>query len=559
MSKKNLAWLLALSCSALAAAPAPQCAKELPELKLAKSQPLVSQPGLPWWQQAVFYEVFVRSFADSTSGPLACDGIGDLQGLIDKLDYLNDGDPNTHDDLGVTALWLMPIFKSPSYHGYDPSDNLQINPEYGTEDDLKRLIAAAHSRGIRVILDLMLNHASDQHPKFVDSRKADSPYRDWFLWQPKKPEYYWGSWAQPIWHDTRQGSYFATFSGDLPDWNLTNPAVTADLYRAADHWAKELKVDGYRLDAIRYLVETGDELTDTDATHQWLKNFHQHLKQNPDFFVVGEIWADTETLASYGPDQVDMAFQFDLAAAVLNALNLGSADYLASTLSHAAQRLSPQRMATFLSNHDTERSFTQLNESEPKARLAAALLLTLPGTPFLYYGEELGMTGRKPDPDLRTPMHWDASATAGFSSNTPWYPLPDNVQKSNVQQAQKAANSLLNHYRQWISWRQAEPALLHGSFTALDSQSEPVLAFIRSWQGRQLLVVANLSTKTVKPKPALWLKDQCEAKTDCTAAQRYQLKFSSQQVGKKPGKDSAKALSQPISLPGLSLQVLELQ
>lgn len=553
MSKTTLAWLLALSCSALAAAPAPQCAKDLPPLKLAQSQPVASQPGLPWWRQAVFYEVFVRSFADSTSGPLACDGIGDLQGLIDKLDYLNDGNPETTEDLGVTALWLMPIFQSPSYHGYDPIDSLQLNPEYGTVEDLRRLIEAAHSRGIRVILDFMLNHTSEQNPKFIASRQPDSPYRDWFLWKDQKPDYYWGSWAQPIWHDTRKGSYFATFSGDLPDWNLNHPEVKAELYRAAEFWAKELNVDGYRLDAIRYMVETGEELTDTPATHQWLKEFNQHLKTNPDFFLVGEVWADTDTIATYGTDQVDMAFQFDLASALLNGVNQGSAGHLGSVLQQIGNALPGFRMATFLSNHDTERSFSQLQGSEPKARLALSLLLSLPGVPFLYYGEELGMTGRKPDPDLRTPMQWDGSATAGFSKATPWYPLPENHQKRHVAQAKRKTGSLLHHYRDWIQWRNQEPALRIGEFRLLDSGSDSQLAFVRSWQGRQLLVLANLAAKPSRVRPDKLALSECStAQPDCKPSSYRRLQ-PNQAAGPRQN------LSKAIALPGLSLQVFELK
>jgi alpha-amylase len=218
--------------------------------------------GKPWWNDAVFYEVFVRSFYDSNG-----DGIGDFNGLTAKLDYLNDGNPATTTDLGVTALWLMPIHPSPSYHGYDVTDYYDVNPQYGTLADFKRLLAEAHKRGIRVILDLVLNHTSLQHLWFVAAQDPQSPYRDWYLWSPTDPGWP-GPWGEKVWYANGRSYYYAIFDKNMPDLNYTNPAVTAKLDDVARFWLAEVGVDGFRLDAAKHLIEAGQVQENTASTRR---------------------------------------------------------------------------------------------------------------------------------------------------------------------------------------------------------------------------------------------------------------------------------------------------
>lgn len=228
----------------------------------AASAPL--DPPLPWWRSAVVYEVFVRSFADSTSGPLAGDGIGDLAGLVERLDYLNDGDPARVGDLGVTALWLMPIAESPSYHGYDAVDYRRVDEEYGTNEDFRRLVDEAHRRGIRVIVDLVLNHTSSDHPWFRDAWRPGSPWHDWYIWS-EEPQTVRGPWGQEVWHATpwwQRGwrrfaayGYYGIFWSGMPDLDYRNPEVTAEARAISRFWLEQMGADGFRLDAIRHLIE----------------------------------------------------------------------------------------------------------------------------------------------------------------------------------------------------------------------------------------------------------------------------------------------------------------
>ncbi|MBZ0290798.1 MAG: alpha-amylase, partial [Anaerolineae bacterium] len=197
--------------------------------------------GLPWWNDRVFYEVFVRAYADSDS-----DGNGDLQGLINKLDYLNDGDPATTTDLGVTGLWLMPIMQSPSYHGYDITDYEQIEADYGTNDDFKLLVEEAHVRGIAVIIDMVLNHTARDHAWFQDALTPGSEHDSWYIWSDTLPRYS-GPWGQTVWNIGRDRFYYAIFQGGMPDLNYLNPDVTQAMYGVADFWLNDMGVDGFRL------------------------------------------------------------------------------------------------------------------------------------------------------------------------------------------------------------------------------------------------------------------------------------------------------------------------
>ncbi len=488
--------LAALTCGSLApdgreAVPAP-----------ARPSPVAWRHD--WARGAVFYEVFVRSFQDSDG-----DGIGDLRGLISRLDDLNDGDDATTTDLGVDALWLMPVFESPSYHGYDTTDYLKIEPDYGTNADFLRLLDEAHRRGMRVIVDLVLNHSSSQHPWFVSaSASPSSPHRGFYVWSPTDP-----GWKQPwggntgTWHRSGDAFYYGVFWGGMPDLNWGSAGLREEMKRVAATWL-ERGVDGFRLDATRYLVETGagGGQADTRETHAALKEFSAHVRRvKPEALLVGENWADTGVIASYygsrevpGGDELPASFNFPLADRILRAVTESDGVLVATKLDEV-RRLYPQGAldAPFLTNHDQTRLATQLGRNTGRLRNAAAILLTLPGAPFLYYGEEVGIengpTGG--DESKRTPMPWDATPGGGFTTGTPWFPFAPGRETANVAAQKADPASLLSRYRGLIRARRASAALRKGDLVLLSPLSgiSPFLAFLRKSEAETVLVVHNLS------------------------------------------------------------------
>ena len=464
-------------------------------LVLSGCAPKSVQPFADWWKNAVFYEIFVRSFADSNG-----DGIGDFQGIIDHLDYLNDGNPKTHTDLGVTALWLMPINPSPSYHGYDVTDYYTVNPDYGSLDDFKRLLDAAHKRGIHVIIDMVFNHTSSQHPWFQAAQDPASPYHDWYVWSDTNPDYK-GPDGQTVWYKAANGEYYyAIFWDQMPDLNYTNPAVTDEMEKVSSFWLKDVGVDGFRIDAAKHLIEDGSQQENTDATHAWFKNFYSFYKGiNPQAMTVGEVWSSSfETLPYVKNDELDMVFDFDLASAILSGVNKQDANGLMNKLTFETRLYPAGDNGIFLSNHDQDRSLTVLQNDVGKAKLAATLYLTSPGVPFIYYGEEIGLTGSGDDQNKRRPMQWTGEAHAGFSSVIPWaYPDAD-FKTANVASEDQDPQSLLNFYRQVLAIRSQNAALIDGSITGLTSGNGKVMAYLRQDADETILVVVNLSQSPVQ-------------------------------------------------------------
>ena len=383
---------------------------EFPELSISlPEQPTpMPEPGqpvklgsgeLPWWNDHIFYEVFVRSFKDSDG-----DGIGDLQGLISMLDYLNDGDPQTDTDLGVTGLWLMPVAQSPSYHGYDVTDYLTIEEDYGTNEDFKRLMAEAHKRGMVVIVDLVMNHTSSEHPWFIESQNPSSPYRTWYIWDDS-PLQYPSPWGTQVWHPLGDSYYYGLFWSGMPDLNYNNGEVTLAMREVIQYLLQEMGVDGFRLDAVRHLIENGPVQQNTPATHAWLEDFYRYVHTlSPDALTVGEVWDTTDAVVEYVGDEVDIAFEFDLAQAILTSIKDGDNQELITVQDRILESYGQGQYAAFLTNHDQNRVINQLQRNRERARIAATLLLTNPGVPFIYYGEEIGMRGIKPDEDIRRPM-----------------------------------------------------------------------------------------------------------------------------------------------------------
>jgi alpha-amylase len=455
-----------------------------------------------WATGAVFYEVFVRSFQDANG-----DGKGDLAGLIARLDYLNDGNPATDTDLGVDALWLMPVFASPSYHGYDTTDYETINPDYGTNAEFTRLLREAHRRGIRVVVDLVLNHTSVKHPWFVDAAASpSSSRRDWYVWSPTDQQ-----WAQPwndhgrCWHEDHGAWFYGLFWEGMPDLNFRTPAVRDEAKRIAALWLAR-GVDGFRLDAARHLIETGPGAgqSDTAETHQFWKELAAHVRKiKPDAILIGEAWTETPIIASYygstgvvpRGDELPLNFDFPLATRLVQGVQAGETRGIVEKLREVHERYpSGATDVPFLTNHDMRRVATELNHDAGQLRSAAAVLLTLPGTPFLYYGEEVGLENgpeQEGDPAKRTPMPWDATTGGGFTTATPWYSFAPGRERANVATQTSDAGSLLSHYRKLIRARHASPALARGSLEILTERG-PVLAFVRRAGEDRVLVAINL-------------------------------------------------------------------
>lgn len=448
-----------------------------------------STNDLEWWNEATFYEIFVRSFYDSDG-----DGIGDFQGIVEKLDYLNDGDPNTTSDLGITGIWLMPIHDSPSYHGYDVNDYRSINPDYGTMEDFKFFLEEAHKRGIKVIIDLVLNHSSTQIDWFQDAVSSTaSEKRNWYRWTTSQPNYS-GPWGQTVWHGSNNGYYYGLFWGGMPDLNYDEPELKAEMYDITRFWLEDIGIDGYRLDAVKYIKEEGSELEDLASTHEFWREWVAVTKaSNPDALSVGEAWTSTEKIVPYVVNEgIDFCFDFDLGSAIINGVKSQSSTGIASQMSKVINSYPYYQFGTFTTNHDMNRLMDELANDEDRVKLASAIYLTLPGVPFVYYGEEIGMTGRKPDENIRRPMAWSDADNAGFSTQNPWNQPSSNYETNNVATEQADGNSLLQWYRKLIQLRSTSEALQTGDYEVVSSTSS-VLAFKRLTTNEQVYTLVNLS------------------------------------------------------------------
>ncbi len=443
----------------------------------------------PAWTRGgggVCYEVFVRSFYDSNG-----DGIGDLNGLIAKLDYIA--------KLGASCIWLMPVAVSPSYHGYDVSDYYRVEPAYGTNDDFKRLVTEAHRRSIAVLVDMVLNHASSEHPSFQAAlHDTTSPYRAWYRFSPTSLGK--GPWGAEAWHRSpvRDEYYYGVFWSGMPDLNYETAAVRDEAKKIATFWLRDLDVDGFRLDAVPYLIEEGSCLMGCPGTHAFLHEYAAHVRSvKPDAYTVGEVWGNIDAVMPYYPDQLTSYFGFELADSLLAAVRTGSTTGLLSGFLRLQDTLPPYRWSPFLSNHDGTRSMTVLGGNIARAKLAATLLLTLPGLPFVYYGEEIGMTGDKPDPRLRTPMQWSPRPGLGFTSGTAWSSAQPDSMTTTVEAQDADAGSLLNLYRRLIHLRRQNDALGTGRLLPLSASSPQVVAYLRRAGDHAVLVVANLGATSV--------------------------------------------------------------
>ncbi len=488
---KKLLTLIVLTSILIGCIPATQTTHlptpEPASTQIATPAPETRSVSAQWWHDAVFYEIFVRSFNDSNG-----DGIGDFNGIVQKLDYLQ--------ELGVNALWLMPIHPSPSYHGYDVLNYYAVNPQYGTMDDFKHLLNAAHAIDIKIIIDFVPNHTSSQHPFFVDANSdPNSEYRDWYVWSNDTGD---------RWHQGNGGYYYGYFWGGMPDLNYRNPEVTDQMFDVTRYWLEDIGIDGFRIDAAKHLIEEGAKIENTDSTHEWFKGFYTFYKDsNPDAYTVGEIYGAGAFLATKYAGQLDHIFNFDVASGIVNSVNGESNTGINSAWTFTLKDISNGDYATFLTNHDQNRVMSVLNGKTEKARLAAVMLLTSPGTPFIYYGEEIGMQGKKPDEDIRLPMQWNAAANAGFTTDTPWRAPDINYAQVNVAAQEQDPDSLLNLYRMLTKLRAEHSVLRTGDITVLETDNTGVYAILRGNAAENILVLINLKGTPISDY-ALSLKDK---------------------------------------------------
>lgn len=443
--------------------------RETPPASAPPSPEATPAWNLEWAKGAVFYQVFVRSFQDSDG-----DGVGDLKGLISRLDYIQ--------DLGAEGIWLMPVFESPSYHGYDVVDYETIDREYGTNADFETLCAEARKRGIRVIVDLVVNHSGRAHPWFSDPAK-----KDWYVWRSDDPGWTqpWG--GGPTWHRGKHGYFYGVFWDGMPDLNWRNPSVREEMARIARLWL-DRGAGGFRLDATRHLVEDGPGAgqSDTPETHRFLGEFAAAVRAHkPDALLVGENWTTTDNIAPYF-DELPMNFDFPLASAIVDGVRAQSPDKIAFALKDVGMTYPETALdAPFLTNHDMIRIATELGGDLRKLKNAAAILLTVRGTPFVYYGEEIGLQNGpgRDDREKRTPMPWAPLAPGrGFTTGAPWHPFQDAVDSD---------GSLLATYKAWIKLRREQPALRDGNLKVVEGEGA-VLVYEREGAGEKLRIVHDL-------------------------------------------------------------------
>lgn len=455
----------------------------------------VSDPQ--WWHDAVGYEIFVRSFQDSDG-----DGFGDLQGLHDRLSYLLHSEGET--SLGVDLVWLMPILESPSYHGYDVQNYDAIDEDYGSVEDLKSLLSSADDGGIRFLMDFVMNHSSHQHPWFIASAQEPSgEMGNYYTWasEPKEWSQPWGS--ANTWHGLAGRWFYGLFSSSMPDWNILEPAVENALTASASTWLSG-GLHGFRLDAVRYLAETGEGPGQKDQaeTHAIWNRFRKAMDAaTPNPLLVGEAWADVEISSSYFGTEEDpemnMVFDFDGASAMLAAVQSGSSAPLKSSWCARWKATPPHgSWGTFLSNHDQDRVATVLfDQGDAALRTAAALLLLSPGTPWIYYGEEIGALNGSSWGDMarREPMHWDKEGN-GFTAGEPWAgSLPPNSAQQSVEEQWEDPGSLLRWYQTLIRARRAHSSLRRGSASWVSVEPD-AMVLLREDSSERCVVVVPLSS-----------------------------------------------------------------
>lgn len=432
------------------------------------------------WQHGAFMEIFVRSWKDSDG-----DGIGDLRGLTQTLDTLQ--------QLGIRGLWLMPITRSADGdHGYATTDYRNIEPAYGTLADFDELLRQAHARGIGVIMDYVVNHSADRHPFFAQAlRDPKNPFRAWYEWRDAKPEG-WDIWGKDPWFSTPTGSYLGTFGADMPDFNLRHAPAVAYHQDSLRFWLNR-GLDGFRLDAVPHLIENNardwnDQPESRRLTAELVRGVHRY----PGRYVVCEATAEPRDYAQ--PQLCGGAFAFGLEKDLAPAAR-GDAEAIARVA--AFYRTAPHTLASFVSNHDQfagRRLWDQVDGDERAYRLAAATYLLLPGTPFIYYGEEIGMAGARgltDDPAIRGPYSWTGEPErAGFSTASPYRALASNQATHHLQAQQRDPASLWHFYQQVLQLRNSRVSIARGSYEWPQAEGQR-MAFQRRHGHEHTLVAFN--------------------------------------------------------------------
>ena len=496
-----------------------------------------------WWQSAVFYQIYPKSFLDTTGS-----GVGDLKGITQRLDYLQ--------QLGISGIWLSPVFRSPQVdNGYDISDYCAIDPLFGSMEDMEELIAEGKKRNISIILDLVLNHCSDQHPWFLEAKKSrENPFHDYFLWKDgdgiTPPNEMRACFGGPAWTYVPEIGqwYFHQFAPQQPDLNWTNPAMRQALYRAIRFWVDK-GVEGFRLDVIDQIGKDPDlQVTGNGPRlHEYLRELSAAAFREPGIVTVGEAWgADVERAKRYSnPDcsELSMVFQFQHIGLdqqegkeKWDTKPLYLPD-LKRCLAHWQNGLHGCGWnSLFMNNHDLPRVVSRWGNDGvyrvKSAKMLATMLHGMEGTPYIYQGEELGMTNiklpigeyrdleilnmykermakgcREEDvmasiyargrDNARTPMQWTDSENAGFTTGIPWMPLNPNYHEINAEQALADPDSVFHYYRRLIHLRKTTPVIRHGDFTLLDADNEKVFSYVRRDDEHELLVVCNFTGETL--------------------------------------------------------------
>jgi len=503
-----------------------------------------------WWKEGIVYQIYPRSFKD-TSG----NGVGDLRGIIQKLDYIK--------SLGVTMVWLNPIYESPNDdNGYDISDYRAIMKEFGTMEDFDELLEGLHQRGMKFIMDVVVNHSSDEHVWFKQSRSSrDNPYRDYYHWWPAekgKPNYRWSFFDEnsDAWkYDEQTDAYYLHyFSQKQPDLNWENPKVRQEVYDIMKFWA-EKGVDGFRLDAFQYVSKDitfppFPEGYDVDVPsvieyhgmgphiHSYLKEMYDQVLSKYDVFAVsegvGSTLQDAHDLVDKDRKELQMAYHFEATDMVTTLDKCTLAQFKESFTKWDKSFAEKGWIAIYLSNHDQSRFINRYGSDKPafkdySAKLLNTFILSMRGTPFTYYGDELGMTnigftkieqykdiaaingykkaatdGEDLDHYLkklnllsrdngRTPMQWDAKKNAGFSSETPWLPVHENHTTVNVANQQNDHNSVLNHFRKMVALRKKNLLLVYGNYEIIQEEHPTIYAYSRTLEDQKMLILLNFS------------------------------------------------------------------
>ena len=439
----------------------------------------------------VYYQIFVGSFSDSNG-----DGVGDLRGIINRFDYLNDGDPNSGLSLGVEGIWLSPIFLSPSYHKYDASDYYQIDPKFGTMEDLQELIDLCHQRDVQIILDLVINHSSTSHAWFQEFKEAhrnfdvSNRYYDYYSWSGDNTGT--GTWSA-IPSSTHY--YECNFSGDMPELNYDNEAVRQEMVALAKYYL-DMGVDGFRFDAAKYIY-FGDEKRNADF---WIWYMNELRAIKPDIYTVAEVW-DSDAV-TYPYFQSTNCFNFSMSQTsgkISAAAKGGNVNQLYAYIDQYLEEIQAQNAAamlcSFIANHDMDRAAGYLTTAMGHAQMAASLNILLPGSPFIYYGEEIGMLGSRgganTDSNRRLAMLWGDGDTVKNPVGSSY-----SAEQANGTVAEQLANgdSLYNHYKQLIAIRKANPEIAYGEFTPLEGEGKQG-GFLCTYNGSTVAVIHNTTTE----------------------------------------------------------------